>query len=468
MSRVGLSKAEIKKRLIRLQNIEFLHEQQRFKIWHLRDENRELKKEIKALKLVVNNQQKTIDDLKLQVEELRVMVFGKKREKEEVDDDDLTPPKEKIVRSSDSYKRPIPKESEVTEIVPHPLNQCSCGKELTKKQTIIFYEEDIPIPAKKIVRKHVVEKGYCEDCKKWETDISLPNGKVILGPNIQKYICYLDVMCRLSFFQIQEILKDTYQIHVSEGEIAKILNREAIKLRPFYEQLKLKIREEPVIHLDETGWKLLIDGSNAHSWVMSGGESKENVFLVGESRGKGNMENLVGENFDGFVVSDDFGAYRKLDRHQLCWAHLIRKFRDIAKSGELEEKVRLHCKAEYQKLCLIYDDLKKNRRIEQYANFTNKFTEISKVRKLDPQKLIRYKTTLAKNIPKYLTCLSDPRIPLTNNQAERSLRHLVLKRKISFGSLTKRTADNLAVLLSVLMSLKQRFQSNFFHEYLRV
>ncbi|MBI5401108.1 MAG: transposase [Candidatus Yonathbacteria bacterium] len=30
---------------------------------------------------------------------------------------------------------------------------------------------------------------------------------------------------------------------------------------------------------------------------------------------------------------------------------------------------------------------------------------------------------------KYLTCLSDSRIPLTNNQAERSLRHLVLKRK---------------------------------------
>ena len=57
---------------------------------------------------------------------------------------------------------------------------------------------------------------------------------------------------------------------------------------------------------------------------------------------------------------------------------------------------------------------------------------------------------------------------MTNNQAERSLRHLVLKRKISFGSLTKRTAENLAVLLSVLMSLRQRYPSNFFGEYLKV
>ncbi len=275
-------------------------------------------------------------------------------------------------------------------------------------------------------------------------------------------------MCRLSFSQIQEILKDTYQIHISQGEIAKILEREAIKLRPFYEQLKVKIRGEPVIHLDETSWKIFIGGDTSYSWVMSGGESKESVFLVGESRGKGNMESLVGEDFNGFVVSDDYGVYRKLSRHQLCFAHLIRKFRDLAKSSELDEKTRLHCKAEYQRLCLIYDELKNDRRIERYDEFSLKLNELSEIKRLDPKKLIRIKTTLAKNISKYLTCLSDLRIPLTNNQAERSLRHLVLKRKISFGSLTKRTADNLAVLLSVLMSMKQRFQDNFFLEYLGV
>jgi len=468
MSRAGLSKVEIKKRLIRLRNIEFLHLQQRFKIWHLRDENRELKREIKRLNIIVSGQQKTIDDMKLQIEELRVMVFGKKKKKE-VDDDDLTPPKEKISRSSDSYQRPIPKEEEITETKQHPLDHCSCGEKMTKKKTVVFYEEDIPIPAKKIVRKHLVEKGYCLNCKRWDTGIPLPPCKVILGSNVQKYTCYLSIMRRLSFSQIQEILKDTYQLHISQGEIAKILNREAIKLRPFYEQLKVKIRGEPIIHLDETSWKIFMgDGYTPYSWVMSGSESKENVFLVGESRGRGNMEHLVGENFNGFVVSDDYGAYRKLSKHQLCWAHLIRKFRDLAKSVELEEKTRLHCKNEYQKLCSIYEDLKNDRRIELHEYFSLKLKELSQIKYIDPKKLIRIKTTLVKNIPKYLTCLSDSRISLTNNQAERSLRHLVLKRKISFGSLTKRTADNLAVLLSVLMSLKQRFQSNFFLEYLRV
>lgn len=149
MSRIGLSKTEIKKRLIRLRNIEFLHERQRFKIWHLRDENRELKQEIKRLNTVVSGHQKTIDDMKLQIEELRTMVFGKKKKPKEIDDDDLTPPKEKIPRTSDSYERPIPKDEEVTEIKHHTQNQCACGEKIIKKKTAIFYEEDIPIPVKK-------------------------------------------------------------------------------------------------------------------------------------------------------------------------------------------------------------------------------------------------------------------------------------------------------------------------------
>jgi hypothetical protein len=222
------------------------------------------------------------------------------------------------------------------------------------------------------------------------------------------------------------------------------------------------------VHLDETGWKLLMGGDKSYSWVMSGATSGESVFLVGESRGKGNADKLLGENYQGFVVSDDYGAYKKIPKHQLCWAHLLRHWRDLVKSGELSEQERGRCKKEYQTLCLIFNDVKENRSMERYAEFASRLTQLAQIKASDPKKLTRIKTTLQKNIPQYLTCLSDPGIPLTNNQAERSLRHLVLKRKTSFGSLTKRTAENLAVLLSVIMSLKHRFQSNFFGEYLRV
>ncbi len=454
--------------MVRLQNLERLYPIARAKIENLEAENRSLKEEIFSLKEIVLQQQKIIENLKLQVEELRIMVFGKKKGPKSRSDDCSEPPRERLSRATNSYKRPIPNEGEITEVKRHTIDTCSCGAKTIYKKIAIFYEEDIPMPAKKIVRKHEVEKSYCQNCQQWQKAIPIPKSKVVLGQNIQKYICYLSTMCRLSFTQIQNLLNDTYQIKISQGEIVKILNREALHLRPTYEQLKKKIRGEPAIHLDETGWKLFVEKEKSYSWVMAGALSQESVFLVGENRGKGNADNLIGENYKGVVVTDDYGGYRKLQNHQLCWAHLLRKFRDLANSEELENNQKEYCKTQYQKLCLIYSDMKNDRNIKRYDEFTKKLTDFSKIGQNDSIKMARLKTTLQKNIPNYLTCLNNLNIPMTNNQAERSLRHLVLKRKISFGSLTKRTAENLAILLSVLMSLRQRFQSNFFTEYLKV
>lgn len=462
-----LSDQEIKQRLIRLRNLEHLYSKQKIRIQILTDENRVLKKKVAMLEDTVAHQQETIEDFKLQIEELKIMVFGKKNDKNRNIRIDPPSEEEKTPRTPDSYKRPVPDESQITQVKRHSIGICPCGAKTARKKILIFYEEDIPIPAQKIVTKHEVEKAYCENCKQWHQAVKIPKSKTVLGPNVKKYACYLSVMCRLSFTQIQNLLYDTYQIKISQGEISNIIEKEAIKQRPAYEQLKERIRGEPAVHLDETGWKLLTNGENSFSWVMSGSESKESAFLIGENRGKGNAEKLMGENYDGFVITDDYAAYKKLKNHQLCWAHLLRKFRDLANSQELDEIQIQHCVKEYHKLCLIYSDLKNNRRIENYDKFFKRLTDFSKIIPDDLKKAVRLKTTLQKNIPNYLTCLKDPSIPLTNNQAERSLRHLVLKRKISFGSLTRRTAENLAVLLSVMTSLKQRCQLNFFAQYLK-
>jgi hypothetical protein len=74
----------------------------------------------------------------------------------------------------------------------------------------------------------------------------------------------------------------------------------------------------------------------------------------------------------------------------------------------------------------------------------------------DPAKLGRVKAQVRDRAENYLTCLRYQNVASDNNAAERSLRHLVLKRKISFGSISERTAETMAILLSVLMSWKRR------------
>jgi len=72
---------------------------------------------------------------------------------------------------------------------------------------------------------------------------------------------------------------------------------------------------------------------------------------------------------------------------------------------------------------------------------------------------------MLKKIDKYFVCIIKPNIPTTNNKAERSLRHLVIKRKKSFGSKTPKGAEIISVLYSVVMSLWWRSKKDFFRAY---
>ena len=417
---------------------------------------------ISALEARVQEQDMIIHDLNIRVEELCVMVFGRKKQKQGDDD----PPHVPAERTLQSYRRPQPTEAEVTETKSHPITACAtCSTPLTEKTTAVFFEEDIPIPAKRIVRKHVVERGYCARCKRWSTAFALPYHKVILGNNVQKYICYLSIMCRLSYAQTQTLLADAYQFSVSQGEIAKILNREALAHRPEYERLKEHIQQEACVGLDETGHPLA--GVPAFAWVMTGMESTESVYLLGESRGKEHVATLLGAHA-GAVVTDDYVVYKQLPLHQLCWAHLLRKFRDLARSSETSDVQHAYSQAQYALVAELFADITKHRTESKRQAYTKRLTALAVITVQDCAKLIRLKTTLARNIPQYLTGLTNPLIPLTNNQSERSLRHLVLKRKISFGSFCKRTAENLAILLSVLMSRRQRDPQGYFGAWVGV
>lgn len=461
MSR-SLSKEEIEERLIQLRNLEALHEAQRFKIWHLRDDNRALKQKVKVLETTVTAQQKTIDDLKLQMEELRTMVFGKKRRNDDAHGDDFStggePP---LPRTSASYRRNPPPENEITEERTHLISSCaSCGGEFTERKRCTYFEEDIPLPQKKIVIRHVIEKGWCATCRTWSAGTPLPPAPVILGENVQRYISYLNVVCRQSYSQIEGILQQGYDFDISQGEIAKILEREGNRLRPAYERLKAKIRGEPSIHLDETGWNILGNGERGFAWTMAGGVSEDAVFALGKSRGRGNAEDLIGDS-EAVRVTDDYPAYRNLGGdHQLCCAHILRKLRDLAASGALPEPSRAHCVRAYGTFAAIYADVETARTSSDptsaYDALHERLQAFAEADTRDPAKLGRIKTQVRERSENYLTCLRHPNVAADNNAAERSLRHLVIKRKISFGSMSEGTAETMAILLSVLMSRKQR------------
>lgn len=460
-----LSKIEVSKRLVRLRNLERLHEAQRITLLSLRAENKELKARIFLLEARDRAKDKVIEDLKLQIAELRTIVFGKKRKQNDNDrESNLPPPRSgtSILRTVASYKRRLPLQGDVTETREYPVGECAdCGRAFSERDHVTVFEEDIPLPQTKVVIKHIIAKGYCNSCKKWSAGAPLPVADVVLGMNIKRYVVYLSVVARQSYTQIQDVLRQTYDFPLSQGEIAKILEKEGIRLRPEYERLKARIRGEPSLHLDETGWNLYIsDGYRRYAWAMVGGESTDAVFMLGKTRGKGNADDLLGDS-KAVVVSDDYGAYRKMEQpHQLCCAHILRKLRDLSQSGELGDGLHKHCVVAYHTFAAIYADIETALASEKPERSYNALYERLKTFALphasDPSKLSRVKAQVRERSLNYLTCLLYPGVASDNNVAERSLRHLVLKRKISFGSFSEKTADTLAVLLSVLLSWKRQ------------
>ena len=192
---------------------------------------------------------------------------------------------------------------------------------------------------------------------------------------------------------------------------------------------------------------------------MTGVESNEAVFVLGKTRGKGNATDLIGDS-KAVLVSDDYGAYRKTENpHQLCCAHPNRKLRDLATSSEIIGNIHDHCVLAYKTFNKIYADIETARKSDDpkspHDSLLARLKKFATPNRLDPAKLVRIKHQIIARTLNYLTCLTYQGVAGDNNAAERSLRHLVLKRKISFGSFREKTAETLAILTSVLMSRKQ-------------
>lgn len=451
--------------MIELRNLRKLYVGAKNRISVLQVENRTLKVRIKELEQRDSEKEARLTDLQYQLSELKTMVFKKKRQVNEIlEDDDDTPPKPP--RTKESYQRPVPKDSDVTKVIHHRFPRDQHGN--IRLRT--YYVEDIPLGINKLVEKHVVEQYYDPKRRLWVSKDSLPSSAVILGDNVRVLIATLITVERLSYSQVQGLLISLFKIHVSSGEITNILEREAQLLKPANQALLTNIQKEASHHLDESRYD--VAGETHYVWSMTGGESDDSVYLVGESRGKGNAEQLRG-NSTGILVSDDYGAYRTLaTHHQLCWAHLIRHFRDLASHPDFEETARSSIVCTYQEIKAIYRDTKSAcigpDPSREQTILTQRLTTVAGYIESDPIPVQRLKKTLLRNIPKYFTCLLFPTTALTNNTAERSLRHLVLKRKISFGVQSRKGAETMSILFSVLLSLRRRDAVSYFERYLEL
>lgn len=482
---MNLTEEEIKKRLEKLRNYERLHPELRKKYNELKQENDELKT---ILERERHERKEETEKLKLQIEELQKMVFGKGKRRDDDDDGEGGAPltraekRRKARRDKKSYRRSVPSDDEVTEEKHYSIDCCpDCKEPLSNTKEIVRYLEDIIIPAfiGKTVEKQHIETGFCKHCRKHFSAIPIAKQNSVLGENIRMRITHATTVLGMTFGKLSSDLRDTFGIEVSDGEITNILDGEATKLLPEYHAVDSRIRGAPAAHIDETSCPVQKEEQGKYAWVKTASNSHDTIFRLGQSRGKGNALILCNEP-NQIVVTDDYGAYDFLKWLQaLCWAHPKRKLEDLAKSKALIGDSKIICQQFYKRFCILMGDVKKvvdssydrDEREQKAQVFEIRIEKLCKINPADPKKLATIKQTFLERRTAYLTCVREDQVPMTNNKAERALRPLVIKRKLSFGHKTQKGADIMSILMSVCFTLWWKCQeekTNFYKAYKQI
>jgi len=455
----------------------------------LKNENARLREEVKripALEAEIVTLKQDLEKAFLLIEELQRMVFGKGQKKKDKDKDASnsaeTSQRKKANRNASSYRRETPKEEDITEEVHRDFSACPhCQQKLTRLKQLEFFTEDILPPAewfkvlKRVTRKWIVT-GYCANCKKRVNSVEIPKQKVSLGENIRQLIVFQSTVQQLSYSQIIDFAEGILHLKLSQGEIVNSLESQSVKLKSAYLTIQEHIRTAQAVHLDETGYPTISGDQGNFAWVAANTKTEDIIYSIGQSRGKGNIPKMLGENFSGIGITDDYGAYKNIfnpGKHALCWAHPHRKLRDLQNSETLEKNKQLHCQKVFTRFSSLYEKVRavnaqffrKELREKAVLKLSKVFDECISPHPDDPQKLKQIKTRLGQQKDCYFVCLLIPGIPPDNNKAERSLRHLVIKRKKSFGCKTQKGADTLSVLYSVVMSLWRKSKRDFFGAY---
>jgi transposase len=158
---------------------------------------------------------------------------------------------------------------------------------------------------------------------------SVPTGN--FGPRLQALVSVCSGAYRMSKRQIEELIEDFFGVPISLGSIANLEQATSEAVAAPVDEVARTLREQPVVHADETGWF----ERSKRAWLWVAVTAHLALFIIRAHRSARVAKELLGAAFAGILVSDRWSAYAWVDmaRRQLCWAHLLRQFRGFQDRG---------------------------------------------------------------------------------------------------------------------------------------
>ena len=389
-----------------------------------------------------------------------------------------------------------------TKTVLHSLDDCpECkmrlhGTSLDYVRQVIELPEPLPVE----VTEHRVIRRYCPRCQKWRSPkLALHGehgerqvlGRGRIGTRLISLIATIRHELRLPFERIQWYLGTFHRLKLSIGELVYLLDQVREATKPAVESLRDEARKSKVLHADETSWRE--DGQNGYLWSFStpgtpdgrsgrGGRSSGDLgteairyYEFDPSRSQAVPRRILADKFKGHLVSDFYCGYNDYpSKHQRCWVHLFRDLKAL-KEAHADTPLVLDWA---EKLRALHDEakewLERNRdpsqeeREKEYVSLVGRAHQLGLLYSGDRshpcwalcKRLLRHEDELFQFV--LVAGLSAD-----NNLAERSIRPLVVVRKISGGTRSPNGTKTRMALATLFETWRAR-GLNPFQECLRL
>src|SRR5918992_1125377 len=195
---------------------------------------------------------------------------------------------------------------------------------------------EIP-PLRPVVTEYQLHQLRCPACGT-VTRAALPAGVPTggFGPRVQAITALCTGAYHLSKRTAQQVMADLFGLPLSVGTIANLEQAIVQAIAQPVAEARAYVQQQPAAYLDETGWR---EGQQ-RAWLWTAVTAGVTVFVVRLSRSGQVAQELLGERFWGWLVTDRWSAYTWYPtwRRQVCWAHLLRDIEAmIARGGRSQE-----------------------------------------------------------------------------------------------------------------------------------
>ncbi len=355
--------------------------------------------------------------------------------------------------------------------IEHPPERCGgCGVGLADGESVgePVCHQVWELPAVVcLVTEHQRLRRRCACCGKVTlADVAPGTPEGAFGPNLCATV--IGLAAHMSREEVSKFVCDNFACPMTAASVEAICKRASDALAGAYDELADAVREQPVVHADETGWRW--PGLRRWAWLASSEQIA--VYHLTDSRAARVAKDLLGEDFEGILVSDRYGAYSWIDpaQRQACWSHLTRDFQALADRGGRIAKLGRALKKTAAEILAAHRAHEAQGRLvawhePELLDLHHRLMDLlEQGARMRDEKTSRFCARLLDLWPALWNFTEIAGVDPTNNRAERALRFAVLLRKRSGGTRTDHGDRFIERMLTVRETC--RLQGRSMHDYM--